>query len=128
MPGTHKSSSPTRRAQQKEASRQMRHIPTPAERALWERLRDRQVAGAKFRRQHSIDRFVVDFYCAEAQLVVEVDGPIHHAPNDDAERQAVLESLGLRVIRFDNDVVLRSTAEVVERINALLGKNPQPHP
>jgi very-short-patch-repair endonuclease len=56
--------------------RQMRRAPTPAEDALWQRIRGRQL-GMKFRRQHAIDRFIVDFYCLETALVVEVDGKIH---------------------------------------------------
>jgi very-short-patch-repair endonuclease len=100
------------------AARRMRHDPTQAEDVLWERLRSRQVAGAKFRRQHTIDRFVVDFYCAEACLVIEVDGPVHRATQgQDAERQAILESLGLRVIRFGNDEVLSDIGSVIKRID-----------
>jgi very-short-patch-repair endonuclease len=69
-------------------ARQMRHDPTPAEEYLWRRLRKHQVNGAHFRRQHAINRFVVDFYCASAHLVVEVDGPIHdYTPEEDAVRQ-----------------------------------------
>jgi very-short-patch-repair endonuclease len=101
----------------KPLARQKRRRPTPAEEALWQRLRCRQIANLKFRRQHTIDRFVVDFYCAEARLVVEVDGPIHeYAPEEDAIRQEFLESLGLRVIRFTNDRVLKEIHSVVETI------------
>ncbi len=70
----------------------------------------------KFRRQHSIDRFIVDFYCAELQLVIEIDGPIHELPNADAERQRFLESMGLRVLRFSNDEVLNAIDHVLRRI------------
>jgi very-short-patch-repair endonuclease len=101
----------------KPLARQMRHEPTPAERVLWERLRNQQVARARFRRQHPIDKFIVDFYCAEAHLVIEVDGEIHdYRPDEDAARQAFLESLGLRVLRFRNDEVLGSLEAVVRRI------------
>jgi very-short-patch-repair endonuclease len=54
----------------KPIARQMRHEPTLAENALWQRLRNRQIANARFRRQHNIDRFVVDFYCAEVGLII----------------------------------------------------------
>jgi very-short-patch-repair endonuclease len=81
----------------KPLARQMRHEPTPAEDRLWETLRNRQLLGAKFRRQHAIGKFVLDFYCAEAQLVVEVDGPVHqYTTEQDAVRQEFLESLGFR--------------------------------
>src|SRR5260221_2218105 len=90
----------------KPLARQMRSEPTPAEVALWERLRGRKVAGCKFRRQHAIGKFIVDFYCLEKQLVVEVDGPIHeYTQEEDAVRQEFLESLGLKVVRVSNDEV-----------------------
>ncbi|MBN1201710.1 MAG: endonuclease domain-containing protein [Anaerolineae bacterium] len=112
-----KSPSPARRAQHAAAARQMRRDPTPAERVLWLRLRNRQVAGAKFRRQQSIDRFVVDFYCAEARLVIEIDGPVHDSQTgQDAERQAILESLGLRVLRISNEAVCTSPDGVIAHI------------
>ncbi|MHC5611987.1 MAG: endonuclease domain-containing protein [Nostoc sp.] len=61
----------------KPLARQMRCEATPAEKLLWQKLRDKQLLGFKFRRQQTIDRFIVDFYCNEARLVVEVDGEIH---------------------------------------------------
>ncbi len=82
-------------ARLKPLARQMRREPTPAEERLWESLRNRGLDGYKFRRQHSIDRFVVDFYCSEASLVVEVDGPVHkYTRTDDAIRQEFLEVQG----------------------------------
>ena len=113
LPTTRKSPSRIGRKHSIHVSREMRRAPTPAEDALWQRLRNRQLAGAKFRRQHPIDRYIVDFYCADAQLVIEVDGSAHDEPNHDAERQEVLETLGLRVLRFRN-------AEVFERIEDVL--------
>jgi very-short-patch-repair endonuclease len=118
MPKAPRPHGPQLRADLVAAARRMRHDPTRAEDVLWERLRGRQVADAKFRRQHTIDRFVVDFYCAEACLVIEVDGPVHQETQEqDAERQAILESLGLRVIRFKNDEVLTDVGSVVKRIS-----------
>ncbi len=105
----------------KPLARQMRAAPTLAERLLWEHLRDRQVGGLKFRRQHGIERFIVDFYCAEMRLVIEVDGPIHeYTQEEDAVRQQFLESQGLRVLRFTNDEVLNDLPSVLARI--------EPHP
>jgi very-short-patch-repair endonuclease len=100
----------------KPLARDMRHQPTPAEDVLWQRLRHRQVKQAKFRRQHSIDGFIVDFVCIPQRLIVEIDGSIHDSPDRqryDAERQARLEALGFRVIRFTNGKVLQSTDSVV---------------
>ena len=80
-------------------------------------LRRRQVAGFHFRRQHSIDRFIVDFYCPSACLVVEVDGPIHRRTSeDDRTRQEFIESLGLRVLRFENEQVVSNTESVLDQI------------
>ena len=98
-------------------SRDMRRESTPAEKHLWQRLRKEQLLGFKFRRQHTIDRFIVDFYCAKAHLVVEVDGNIHNEQQEaDQHRTEVLESLGLRVLRFTNGEVLQQTDAVIERI------------
>ena len=97
----------------------MRKNPTPAEHLLWQRLRHKQVAGLRFRRQHPINRFIVDFYCAEARLVIEVDGSIHAAPEQaeyDADRQMFLDQLGLQVLRFSNTQVLTETDAVLEVI------------
>ncbi|NBD36595.1 MAG: DUF559 domain-containing protein [Chloroflexi bacterium] len=103
----------------------MRKHPTPAEDALWQQLRKRQVAGVKFRRQHIIDRFIVDFYAAEPGLVIEVDGPIHQSTREeDALRQGSLESLGLRVLRFTNEQVLHNITAVIAAITTALEERP----
>lgn len=105
----------------KPLARQKRHEPTQAEDVLWQRLRNRQIDGAKFRRQHAIERFIVDFYCSAARLVIEVDGSIHdYTPEEDAARQAYLESLGLRVVRFSNVQVRDEINYVLRTISALL--------
>ena len=78
-----------------QAAQAMRRQPTSAEEALWGALQKKQVAGLKFRRQHPVGRFVLDFYCASHRLVVEVDGDIHDAQQDrDAARTEVLETYG----------------------------------
>ncbi len=101
----------------KPIARQMRREPTPAEQKLWQKLRHKQLLGFKFRRQHVIDRFIVDFYCGEGRLVVEVDGGVHqYTEEEDAIRQEFLESLGLRVVRFRNEDVLNSIDGVLEEI------------
>ena len=79
----------------KERARLMRTNLTPAENILWQRLRRKQVGDLRFRRQHPIGRFIVDFYCAEARLVIEVDGEIHDEPGHteyDEERQRFLQA------------------------------------
>ncbi len=105
----------------KPLARQMRHKPTPAEDHLWQHLRNRQICDAKFRRQHGIDRFIVDFYCAESRLIIEVDGAIHdYTPLEDAIRQEFLEAQSFTILRFSNDEVLLQISGVLERISELL--------
>ncbi len=101
----------------KPQARAMRAEPTPEEDLLWERLRSSQVHGVRFRRQHTINRFVVDFYCAKARLIVEVDGPIHDLQRDeDLQRQEVLENQGFRFLRFTNNDVRQHLDRVVSDI------------
>ena len=90
---------------------------TDAEQVLWQRLRDRRLGGHKFRRQVTIDPFIVDFLCIQHRLIVEVDGSQH---NDevDAARTAYLEVRGYRVIRFWNNDVLRDVEGVLDGILA----------
>jgi primosomal protein N' len=98
-------------------ARQMRYAATPAENILWQRLRNRRLGGYRFRRQHALERFIVDFLCAEAKLIIEVDGAIHqYTPAEDALRQQFLEALGFRVLRFTNEAVLRQLDQVLYEI------------
>jgi len=95
-------------------SRVMRGQPTPAEASLWSALRSRPLGGWKFRRQHVIMGYVVDFYCAELRLVVEVDGLVHERlrPGDEA-READSRRAGAEVVRFSNDAVLYRQHDVL---------------
>ncbi|HVH11396.1 MAG TPA: endonuclease domain-containing protein [Longimicrobium sp.] len=98
-------------------AKELRKEQTPAERMLWRVLRDRAVNGLKFRRQHPLDGFVLDFYCPEVKLCVELDGGIHDTQAErDAGRTAQLEARGLRVIRFRNEEVEDDMASVLRRI------------
>jgi very-short-patch-repair endonuclease len=101
----------------------LRNNMPPAERLIWERLRRRQVEGCKFRRQYGIGPFVVDFYVPELKLAVEIDGSSHwgaEAQAYDARRQAFLESVGTRVIRFTNQQVYGELDGVVESIASVV--------
>ncbi|MCA9920176.1 MAG: endonuclease domain-containing protein [Anaerolineales bacterium] len=101
-------------------AREMRREPTEPERRLWQKLRRKQLDGYKFRRQHPIGRFIVDFYCHEAKLVVEVDGDSHAFQEAyDAARTAWLEAQGLRVLRFDNQTVMKNLDGALELILAI---------
>jgi len=87
-------------------ARELRLSPTMAEEKLWARLRNRQLGGLKFRRQHPIGRYITDYYCAAKRLVVEIDGGIHAAQRQaDQDRSRELEALGCRVIRFSNQEI-----------------------
>jgi poly(A) polymerase len=103
-------------------ARDMRKAPTPAEVKLWQHLRRNRISGARFRRQHAIDRFIADFYCPAAKLVIEVDGRVHEEQTDgDSERDAVLSDLGFTVLRFRNEDVLNRIDSVLEQIQASVG-------
>jgi len=109
-------------------ARELRQRMTPAETALWARLRKRQLAGLKFRRQHPIERFIVDFYCPSARLIVEVDGKIHdYQKRQDAARDAFLTQRGYRILRFRNESVLQNIEKVLDEIkDEALSPGPSP--
>ncbi|MBI5917907.1 MAG: DUF559 domain-containing protein [Nitrosomonadales bacterium] len=97
-------------------SRALRVNMTDAEQCLWQRLRYRQIAGVQFYRQKPLLGFIVDFYCPRVLLVVELDGSQHFAPEHlakDAERDARLTGMGMKVLRFDDGQVLRETEAVM---------------
>jgi len=99
--------------------RSLRSNLTLAEVPLWERLRRRQLCGYKFRRQHPVGRYVLDFYCVEQRLAVEVDGESHFAgsgPARDRRRDEFLAGLRIRVLRFTNPEVMGEMDGVVEVI------------
>ena len=100
----------------------MRKAPTEAEIILWRKLKYMQL-GAKFRRQHIIDRFIVDFYCLENNMVIEVDGEIHDNQEEkDKEREQLLTQLGCKIMRFTNNEILFDISKVVSNIKENLKK------
>ena len=98
---------------------QLRKRTTKAEQKLWALLRNRQLNGKKFRRQHAIDNFIADFYCHECKLVIELDGR-HHLSSEaklyDTTRTAVLNELGITVLRFWNEEIIDDTEKVLKKI------------
>jgi very-short-patch-repair endonuclease len=101
-------------------SREMRREPTEAEAILWEQLRGRRLNGWRFRRQHPYERFILDFYCADAKLIVEIDGAIHLTNKQqiyDRERTIWMEVSGFELIRFTNEQVLEQTGQVLAQID-----------
>jgi very-short-patch-repair endonuclease len=106
----------------KERARGMRHEPTPAEAKLWQHLRGGQL-GVKFRRQHSIDRYIADFVCLSHKLIVELDGSGHLEPDQadyDQGRSALLAEMGYRILRFSNAQALTQTENTLATIKANL--------
>lgn len=107
-------------------ARTLRRGGTDAEKLLWSHLRNRQIEGAKFRRQVPVGRYIADFLCVEAMLIVEADGG-QHSEEADAVRTAALEAAGYKVIRFWNYEILGNTEGVLEGIRQeLLRRTPHP--
>ncbi|MBN2644799.1 MAG: endonuclease domain-containing protein [Desulfuromonadaceae bacterium] len=100
-------------------ARELRKQQTDAETLLWRILRDRRFCGFKFRRQHPLAGYILDFYCREASLAVELDGSGHNEQEQrlyDKERTHVLARAGIRVVRFWNHYVLNATEDVLEEL------------
>ena len=103
--------------------RLQRKEPTPAEMRMWSILRDRRFSGYKFRRQHTIGKYTVDFYCRSLNLVVEVDGEIHNELGQsfyDYERDQWLSVQGITVVRYDNEALLKWCENVMEDLLAVI--------
>jgi len=110
-------------------SRTLRKEQTQAERVLWEALRDRRLDHLKFRRQVTMGVFVLDFYCRDLKLVVELDGEIHSEPHQaahDQNRDSYLQSLGCTILRFPNEA-LRTELPAVLRTIAQAAASLQSH-
>jgi very-short-patch-repair endonuclease len=109
-----------------EDARSLRKHMTLSEAFLWEHLRNRKCGGFKFRRQQIIDGFIADFYCEQAQLVIEVDGGIHDdvtVKRNDKHRESVFKARGIITLRFKNKVVTQSINAVIAQIKEICEKN-----
>ena len=103
--------------------RTLRKYQTPAESAFWYLVRAKRFEGLKFRRQHSIGKYTVDFYCAKLKLIVEIDGKVHDTPGQwayDDSRDQDLRAKGYYVLRIENDSVLNFPEVVVEYVNSFI--------
>ena len=110
-------------------ARQLRERQTATEARLWYHLRNRRMKGNKFRRQHPIGKYVVDFYCPTAHLAIELDGGGHAEKKQeiyDDEREKVLASYGVKVVRFWDNEVWQELESVLQRIWDILPENPSP--
>lgn len=113
----------------KEKRRSLRNNGTSAEATLWTLLSKSQLEGRKFRRQHSIKNYIVDFYCHAEKLAIELDGDVHFTEQGleyDKKRDAELASLGIKVIRFENEDVFRATTAVLEKIKSCFSESDHP--
>lgn len=100
-------------------AKKLRRTQTPAESLLWKQLRNKRFANLKFRRQHPIKNYIVDFYCHAKRLVIELDGSIHdieEVKNNDISREDDLKAMGLKVIRFTNDDIFKSMHAVLDKV------------
>mgnify|MGYP001002967822 FL=1 len=112
-------------------ARNLRSNMTDAEQLLWSKLRRKQILGVQFYRQKPLAHYIVDFYCAAANLIIELDGSQHFEPDhqaSDAERDRVLESMGLMVLRFDNRQVMQELDAVMQVIFEAVEKKIPPDP
>ena len=101
------------------AARNLRQGETQAEKVLWNALRSKRLNGLKFRRQHPYEKTILDFFCVEHQLVVELDGSIHDLQDQfesDEERTKYLNDHGLKVIRFRNEEILKNLPAILQKI------------
>jgi very-short-patch-repair endonuclease len=102
-------------------ARELRKNATPAEIFLWRYLDNKGMCGYKFRRQHPIDGFIIDFYCPKERLAIEIDGKIHDFQKEqDRERQMIIESKGIDFLRFSNTDVMHDTDRVLKMIKRKL--------
>lgn len=104
-----------------ERAKRLRNHVMHTEMILWNYLKNNQ-SGYRFRRQHPLGNYIVDFYCHKLKLIIEADGSIHNSKEAkiaDEERQKNLEAEGIKVIRFTNDEIIKNIESVMERINSL---------
>ncbi len=107
------------------AARRLRQNMTPAELKLWDALKNRQLDGLKFRREHPVGPFILDFWCPARKLVIELDGEVHEKQKDyDEARTRQLEDYGYRVMRFRNEEVLTDLPAVLDRIREVVRSAP----
>ena len=109
--------------EKKELRKQLRNNATPAEKKLWKALQGKKLDGFKFRRQHSIDRYILDFFCPTANLAIKLDGNSHYSAEAieyDRTRDNYLQSVGIKIIRYSNYEVYENLDGVLKNIRSYL--------
>ena len=115
----------------KKFRKKLRNKSTSAESALWNLLKNKQIGGRKFRRQHSLGNYIVDFYCSSEKLIIELDGDPHgeyYKIEMDEARDEYLLSLGYKVVRFENKIVFQDPEYVIIKIKEMFNANEKPPP
>ncbi|MDA1317100.1 MAG: endonuclease domain-containing protein [bacterium] len=113
----------------KNVRKQLRNNLTSAEAGLWIYLKSSKLLGRKFRRQHSIGKYIMDFYCPSEKLAIELDGQVHTFDRinmKDIEKEKYLRNLGIRVIRFENKSVFENLEMVLKKIEDSFSTTPSP--
>lgn len=109
---------------QKDRRRELRKNQTPAENALWQRLRGRKLNGLKFYRQYSIGPYILDFFCPQMRLAIELDGEQHKDSKEyDKERDVLLRKADIQTIRFWNGEVMSEMEKVLEKIRSIIANH-----
>ena len=109
--------------------RALRRNQTPAENMLWQALRSKQVFGYKFRRQHAVGQFILDFYCSSLKVGIEIDGKVHVNPTAqeyDSARSNIIKEYGIILIRIKASAVENNLAHIIEKLKAIIKKLPSP--
>ena len=107
----------------KDYRKNLRNNLTPAEAALWTLLKNKQILGLRFRRQFSVNNYILDFFCPRAKLAIELDGEVHNSPEaieHDLKRDDFLGSLDIKVLRVENKLVFENTTQVISAIETAL--------
>ena len=119
------------RSREREQRRELRRRQTETEEILWEILRDRKLGGYKFKRQYSVERFIIDFYCSEVRFAVELDGSVHDEKSQkayDEARQEYIEEFGIEFLRIWNNEVELDVEGVKRKILEAIENLKRPHP
>ena len=115
------------RSSEKSNRKNLRQKSTYAESLLWERLRGRKFLGMKFKRQYSVDQFVLDFYCPEKRFAIELDGKVHednYVKNHDENRDEFIKDFNIKILRIKNELVIKDTDAALNLIRQeMIGEN-----
>ncbi|WP_455510196.1 endonuclease domain-containing protein [Butyricimonas paravirosa] len=117
---------------QRDIRRELRQHGTPAEATLWKFLKGRQINNLRWRRQFSIETYILDFYCPAARLCIELDGASHFSPdggyNDERQTESLWQKHGIRTLRFENKLIFEQPENILETIRIAQAKGTQQTP